>query len=176
MIPSRLRECLASALGTTLLLASGCSGGSETNGLQPHPSRDAPPAVREAPGRTRESPGATRESPGSGREQPSGGTTEPPGSGTGCLLCPQSYDCTITSGNQSRHQALDLEASGGECMLSGTTGTVVFHCDGTLTLSGDSVGTASGWHLTGNGGFVVDGNDTVLRCRLPSATPTTNGP
>ena len=171
--PSRIRDRVAFAATTALLLVSACGGGSEPVSHGRQPPRDVPPAVRDSPGATREPPGATREAPGPGRQPPSGGGAGTPGTTTACLECPHTYICTLTSSGQTRDLTLDLESSGGECSLSGTTGTAVFHCDGTLTLTGDSVGSASRWHTTRDGGFVVDGTDAVIRCSPPAAPPRT---
>jgi hypothetical protein len=174
--PSRIRHRVAFAFATALLSVGGCSSGPEPVGTVASSRRDVPPTWRQPPGATRESPGTTREPPGPGREPPSGGTggTGDNGGGGGgqCMACPAPYACTDTTGDGSFDFTLDLKSRGGECRYSNTANTAVFHCDGTVSLSGD-ITDESTWTASADGGFSTNAGGSLLVCHPAATTPGT---
>ena len=174
--PSRVRHRVAVAFATALLSVGGCISGSEPVGTVAPSKRDVPPIWRQPAAATRESPGATREPPGPGREPPSGGTagTGDNGGGGGgkCMACPASYACTDTTGNGSFDFTLDLSSRAGECSFSNTTSAAVFHCNGTVSLSGD-VTEESTWTSSADGGFRTNAGGSLLVCHPAATAPAT---
>jgi len=149
---------LRSSIGACLLVVSAaCNGG--TGPAEPGASPLAwqnPGSGRDDPGPGRDDPGTGRDNPGSGRDNPpTGGTSPGVASGSGsCPPCSGAYACTV-EGLGSSENAAPLPSGACE-FTSEVDGAVavptVLLCDGTVTTSGEEVGT---WLSDGQGGFLV---------------------